>query len=195
MDTKRLLLGSAGALALLPAASAMLPFTRTLARPQARHFTNLIVETHEGRKVRFYDDLIKGRIILFNMMYTQCTQACPVNTAALLEIQRALGDRVGREIFIYSMTIQPEFDTAPALRDYARKYKTGPGWQFLTGRKQTIEVLRRRLGFYDTDPIEDAKPTNHAGVLRIGNDRYDRWLMMPIESRTQRIVRAIDDIA
>lgn len=194
MDKKRLLLGSAGALALLPAAAATLPLTRTLARPQARHFTNLIVETHEGRKLRFYDDLIRGRIILFNMMYTQCTQACPLNTAALLNIQKALGNRIGRDVFIYSMTIQPEFDNAAALRDYARKYKTGPGWEFLTGKKENIEVLRRRLGFYDTDPVEDAKPNNHAGVLRIGNDRYDRWFMMPIQARTALIVRAIDNI-
>jgi cytochrome oxidase Cu insertion factor (SCO1/SenC/PrrC family) len=95
----------------------------------APRFPNLPVVTHEGRTVRFYDDLVRGRTVVFNMMYTVCTGICPISTANLLQVQQALGHRLGRDLFMYSLTLQPQFDDPRALRDYMQRYGIRqPGW-------------------------------------------------------------------
>src|ERR1044072_2557808 len=82
---------------------------------QARYFPNFELTTHEGKKVRFYDDLIKDKIIVINFMYAQCEGICPGITTNLVKVQKLLGDRVGKDIFMYSFTLKPEQDTPEAL--------------------------------------------------------------------------------
>ena len=159
--------------------------------PRARYFPDVVVQTHEGRKVRFYDDLVRGKVVVFNMMYAVCTGICPGNTANLLQVQRALGSRLGREVFMYSMTLQPQFDDAGALRDYVRRYGIQPGWTFLTGAPDDMDLLRRKLGFFNDDPAIDSDLNNHTGMVRIGSEPLDRWFMVPSLSPPQQIVRSI----
>ena len=109
-----------------------------------RSFPNVTLTTHEGKKVRFYDDLIKDKIILINFMYVKCDGICPGTTANLVNVQKMLGDRVGRDIFMYSITLKPEEDTPEVLNRYAKAYKTKPGWLFLTGEPKDVELLRRK---------------------------------------------------
>lgn len=158
------------------------------ARPQ---FPNVPVVTHEGKTLKFYDDLVRGKVVVFNMMYTVCTGICPTNTANLLYVQESLGARLGRDVFMYSMTLQPEFDDPRALREYRQRYGIKPGWTFLTGRPHEMDLLRRRLGFFDTDPAADADLRTHTGMIRAGNDTYNRWLMVPALTSPQRILRAV----
>ena len=166
-----------------------------LSKPSGeRPFPNHVLHTHDGSKVRFYDDLIKGKVVVFNMMYTVCAGICPANTASLLQVQQALGERVGRDVFIYSLTLRPEMDTAEALREYAGRYGAAKGWTFLTGVPAEVEEIRRAMGFYDSDPVADADIANHTGILRIGNDRHDRWLMTPTVIPTRQIVKSILNI-
>jgi len=101
---------------------------------------------------------------------------------------------VGREIFLFSLTFRPEVDKPQALQDYANKYGVKPGWTFLTGKPADMEVLRRKLGFYNSDPVADADKTRHAGVFRIGNGARNRWLMTPAISPTDQIVNEILNI-
>src|ERR1043165_874415 len=82
---------------------------------QARYFPNFELTTHQGRKVRFYDDLIKDKIVVINFMYAQCEGICPGITANLLRVQKILGDRIGRDIFMYSITLKPEEDSPKDL--------------------------------------------------------------------------------
>src|SRR5688500_8895652 len=93
-----------------------------------RSFPNVVLTTHEGKKVRFYDDLIKDKIVLINFMYVKCEGICPGTTANLAKVQKLLGKRVGKDIFMYSITLKPEEDTPEALRRYAKAYQVGPGW-------------------------------------------------------------------
>lgn len=160
------------------------------AGPRASYFPNSRVTTHEGRELRFYDDLMRGRTVLFNMMYSVCTGICPANTANLLQVQEVLGSRMGKDIFMVSMTLQPEFDTPGALRDYVRRYGIKPGWTFLTGQPREMETLRRKLGFFNKNPALDSDLANHTGMVRIGNEALDRWMMMPALSTPQQIARA-----
>lgn len=155
------------------------------------YYTNLEVVTHEGKRVRFYDDLVKGKIVLFNFIYTACADICPGMTQNLVEVQSLLGDRVGREIFMYSLTLQPETDTPEILKTYAETFGVGPGWLFLTGAPENLESLRRRLGFVDPEPELDADPDQHTGIVRFGNEPIDRWSAAPALSDPEFIVESI----
>lgn len=159
--------------------------------PGAPRIPNVPVFTHEGRKLRFYDDLVRGRTVVFNMMYAVCTQSCPISTANLLQVQQALGPRLGRDIFMYSMTLQPQFDDPRALRDYMQRYAVQPGWTYLTGKPQDMDLLRRTLGFTDSDPALDGDVRTHTGMVRAGNEPLNRWLMVPAFSSPRRIVGAL----
>jgi protein SCO1/2 len=157
----------------------------------ADYFPNVVLQSHDGSKLRFYDDLVKGKVVVFNMMYSVCTGVCPGNTANLREVQRYLGDRLGKNIFMYSLTLQPEFDTPDALRAYVNSYSLLPGWTFLTGQKKEMELIRRKLGFFNSNPRIDADVENHTGMVRVGNDALDRWFMMPALSNPKLMAREI----
>jgi protein SCO1/2 len=161
------------------------------ANTDAAYFTNALLRTHDGRTVKFYDDLLKGKLVVINMMYAGCTGICPASTASLKAVQQALGARVGRDIFMYSLTLRPAFDSADALRDYVRQYDVKPGWTFLTGASADMEEIRRKLGFYDSDPKADADIAQHTGMVRIGNLRAGRWCMVPALASTRTIVASV----
>jgi protein SCO1 len=163
-------------------------------RARAEAFPNVVLTTHQGKTVRFYDDLIKGKTVLINFMYGRCRGRCPTTTANLARVQAALGDRVGRDVFMYSITLKPEEDKPEDLRRYAEAHDVKPGWLFLTGKPGDIELLRRKLGFVDSDPLIDADRSNHIGIIRYGNEPYKRWAACPALSSPAQIVRSIDQL-
>jgi protein SCO1/2 len=156
-----------------------------------RSFPNVVLTTHEGKRVRFYDDLVKDKIVLINFMYVKCEGTCPGTTANLAKVQKLLGPRVGRDIFMYSITLKPEEDTPQTLNRYAKAYKAGPGWQFLTGAPKDVELLRRKLGFIDRDPARDAVKSNHIGMLRWGNEPLTLWAGCPGLLAPDKIVKEL----
>jgi protein SCO1/2 len=160
-------------------------------RIRAKHFPNLVLTTHEGRQVRFYDDLLKDKIVLLNFMYVKCDGVCPGITANLVKLQKLLGRRMGRDIFMYSLTLKPEEDTPAVLRRYASAYKVGPGWSFLTGAPADMELLRRKLGFTDPDPNIDAIKSSHIGNVRYGNEPLQLWGSCPGMSKASWIAESI----
>lgn len=147
---------------------------------RAKNFIpNVPVVTHEGETAWFYDDLIKGRTVLINFMYARCADICPGMTANLRKVQQALGDRVGRDIFIYSVTLEPEYDTPEKLKAYADHFRVGKGWTFLTGTKTDIENLRKGLGFAYAEPSLDEDKTQHTGMVKYGIEPLGRWGAAP----------------
>ena len=156
-----------------------------------RYFPNVVLYTQENRKVRFYDDLIKGKIVVINVFYAQCDGVCPGITANLVTVQKMLGDRVGRDIFMYSLTLKPEHDTPTALKEYAEMFKVRPGWTFLTGKPADAELLRRSLGFTDPDPKLDQDKSQHIGNIKFGNERYMLWSACPGMANPEWIVKSI----
>ena len=156
-----------------------------------RHFPNVALITHEGKKVKFYDDLIKDKIVIINMMYATCEGVCPRITANLQQVQKLLGDRVGRDIFFYSITLKPEKDTPKVLKEHVAMHKIKPGWLFLTGSPADIETLRRKLGFVDPDPKVDADKSNHIGNVRYGNEALMLWAACPGLSKAEAIAEAV----
>ena len=157
-----------------------------------RHLPNIELTTHEGRSVRFYDDLVKGRVVAINFMFTSCHENCPVATANLVAVQKDLGERMGRDVTMLSISLDADHDTPEMLRGYVKEFGVRSGWYFLTGRRSDIEMLRRKLGAYELDPVLDADPTQHAGIVILGNEPQGHWRAISALSRPVRIRQAIE---
>ena len=156
-----------------------------------RYFPEVTLTTHEGKRVRLYDDLIRDKIVLMNFFYATCEGICVPITANLVKVQALLRDRVGKDIFMYSFTLKPKLDSPAVLKDYAERFRTGPGWSFLTGDPNDLELVRRRMGFVDPDPARDADKLNHTGMVRYGNEPLQLWSACPGMSRPDSIVTSI----
>lgn len=141
------------------------------------YFPNYTLTTHEGEKVKFFDDLIESKIVAINFVFTRCGDSCPVETARLLQVAKILGDRLGRDIFFYSISIDPENDTPDVLKAYRETYGIDEGWTFLTGDKGEIDDLRVKLGLF-LEGVDDnsAAPDDHNISLIIGNQATGRWM-------------------
>ena len=160
-------------------------------RIRQRYFPNLVLTAHDGRKLKFYDDLVKDKIVIFNMFYAQCEGICSPITRNLVRLQKLLGDRVGKDIFMYSFTLKPKEDTVSAMKHYAQMHKVKPGWLFLTGSVEDMETLRRKLGYVDPDPEVDKDKSNHIGVVKYGNEPLQRWGGCPGRLPPEGIAEAI----
>jgi len=157
----------------------------------ADFFPNITLTTHHGQQVRFYDDLIRGKIVALDLIYTTCKYACPLETARLAQVQRLLGERMGRDVFFYSITIDPEHDTPAVLNEYAEKYRAGPGWLFLTGAKTDIDALSRKLGLY-TEP-DPGNPDGHVPYLLVGNQATGQWMRNSATDNPKFLARTIGE--
>ena len=140
----------------------------------ANYFPNVPLTTQDGTTVHFYDDLLKGKAVVINLIYTNCQEACPLETARLAHVQQLLGDRVGKEIFFYSISIDPAHDTPSTLKAYAEKFKVGPGWLFLTGKEQDIVQIGKKLGL--TSVTDASSRDGHMPSLMIGNEATGQWM-------------------
>src|SRR2546423_14971657 len=158
---------------------------------QRRHLPNVELITQDGKKVHFYDDLVKDRRVVLQFMFTRCKDICPVITHHLAEVQEMLDGRVGRDIFFYSITLSPEEDSPRDLKAFAKKHGTGPGWTFLTGKPEDILNLRKSLGFFYKNPKEDADRNNHSGMIMIGTEPLMRWAHCPGGSKPEWISTVI----
>lgn len=138
------------------------------------HFPNVELFTQNGQKVRFYDDLIKGKVVAIDLIYTTCKYNCPLETARLVQLQKLLGDRMGKDVFFYSISIEPEHDTPEVLKAYAEKYHVGPGWLFLTGKAADIKLISHKLGLDSLPSVDD--PDGHTPHLLIGNEATGLWM-------------------
>jgi len=138
----------------------------------ANYFPDVTLTTQDGKDVKFYD-LIKGRTVAIDLIYTNCQYACPIETSKLARIQQILGDRMGRDVFFVSISIDPEHDTPAVLKAYAEKFQARPGWFFLTGKAADIDALSRKLGLW-SDPKETQD--GHTPMLLLGNEATGEWM-------------------
>ena len=158
----------------------------------SNRFPNVELITQDGKKVRFYDDLIKGKVVAIELMYTTCRYNCPLETARLVQLQKLLGDRMGKEVFFYSITIEPEIDTPKVLKAYAEKYHIGPGWTFLTGKEADIKLISKKLGLDSLPDVND--PDGHTPHLLIGNDATGLWMRNSALDNTKFLSMKIEQL-
>ena len=138
------------------------------------YFPNVPLTTQDGKVVHFYDDLLKDKAVVVNLIYTQCSASCPLETAKLSQVQKILGDRVGKDIFFYSISIDPKHDTPEVLKAYAAKFHVKPGWLFLTGKEEDIKVISKKLGLASL--TDAANRDGHQPSLMIGKDATGKWM-------------------
>jgi protein SCO1/2 len=157
-----------------------------------RYFPNLTLRTQDDKEVRFYDDLIKGKVVTINFFYAKCDDVCPIVTSNLVKVQQLLGDQVGRQVFMYSFSLKPAEDTPRAMKEYAEMHGVKPGWTFLTGKPEDLELLRRKLGFTTPDRTADKDVTNHTGNIRYGNEPLMLWGATPGMASPEWIAESIE---
>lgn len=142
----------------------------TPAEAAARYFPNLELLTQDDKPVRFFDDMLKGKTVLINFAFSTCVGICPPMTANLVKVQEYLGDRVGRDIHMITISVDPLIDTPAEWKKFADKFKIKPGWYFLTGKKENVDQVLYKVGGY----VEDKN--QHNSLVMIGNVETGEWV-------------------
>jgi cytochrome oxidase Cu insertion factor (SCO1/SenC/PrrC family) len=156
-----------------------------MAEASSKYFPNLLLLTQDNKPVHFYDDLLKGKVVLINFLFTNCKGVCSPMTANLAKVQKYLGERVGREVVMISLSVDPLTDTPAVLKKYADSFKVQPGWYFLTGEKKNVDWVLYKLGGY----VENKE--QHSGVLIIGNEATGEWMKIHAMSNPTEIANAV----
>lgn len=159
------------------------------AEAAAGYFPNTILLTQDNTPVHFFDDLLKGKTVMINFMFTTCTGACPAMTANLAKVQEYLGERVGKDIYMISISVDPVVDTPGALKKYATNYKVKGGWFFLTGAKADVDSVLRKVGGF----VEEKN--NHPNLLMVGNVQTGEWAKLFAMARPSEIANEVLKVA
>lgn len=152
-----------------------------------RSVPNVRLRTQNNQEVRFYDDLVKGKIVMINFMFTSCTTQCPLTTANLAKVEEALGERLGRDVVMISVTVDPAVDTPSVLKKYSQRYQTKAGWYFVTGSRKDIDLIRRRLGGLDNS----GDKSQHTGILIYGKEATGQWAATPAMAQPKSIAKSV----
>lgn len=195
-------------LGLLPVAAVALPVVQALGergrprrvRPTAgfhdEYFPNVVLRTHENRKVRLYDDLLRGKNVLIQFFRTDCRDGrCVAATENLLKLQKLLGDRCGRDVFLHSFSLSPERDTPTRLREHFQEHGVGPGWTFLTGPPRNLELCRLRFGFVRHARRAGRDRSEHSNIVLLGNEPHQRWIASPALTRPEVLLDQLNRVA
>ena len=157
--------------------------------PARKWFSDVELLDQDGRKVRFYTDLLKGKTVVLNAFFTTCTSVCPPMNRNLEKVQEALGDRLGRDVFIVSVSVDPETDTPPRLKEYAKRFHARPGWTFLTGKKENVDWALYKVGQY-----VEAKD-DHTTIIVIGNETTGLWKKALGMAKATDLIQIVESVA
>jgi cytochrome oxidase Cu insertion factor (SCO1/SenC/PrrC family)/cytochrome c2 len=153
------------------------------------YFPNVPVVTQDGKTLKFYDDVIKGKIVLISFIYTNCPDICPLTTARIAQVEEKLGDIVGRDIFLISLTVDPERDSPERLKSFAQAFGAGPGWLFLTGKPEDIRLINARLG------DKSRTLSEHRNEVVLGNDVTGEWARNTVFGDLDRLIMDLRSMA
>lgn len=169
------------------AAVAFNAFTDTIDR-DLHYFTDVELHDQYGKSLRLYSDLMKGKIVVINPFFIECTGTCPVMNAKMEELQAHVGDRLGRDVVFISITVDPENDTPEKLKAYADRFHAGPGWHFLSGSPENVRLALTKLGQYV------AVREQHKTILVMGNLRTRLWKKVNGLATPEEIIKAFDGV-
>ena len=156
----------------------------------AEYFTDTTLVDQHGKGVRFYSDLLEGRVVIINTFYTDCEgEECPTTMDKLQAIQGWLGDRLGSEAHILSISVDPENDTPQRLREYAERFRARAGWYFLTGVPENVAFVLAKLGQQRVDI-----PTMHENILIVGNEPTGLWKKARGMAPPAELIEVVDSV-
>ena len=150
---------------------------------------DIYVYDQDGKRLKFYTDLVKGKVVAINFIFTTCTTICPPLTATFRRVQQELEKGAGPDVRLISISVDPLVDTPERLRDFAAKFKARPGWTFVTGDKIGIDSLLRALGAAVTDK------NDHTPIVLVGNDATGYWTRTYGLSPPAALVKVITETA
>jgi protein SCO1 len=158
------------------------------APPAERYFGDVLLTNQDGKPLRLYTDILKGNVVIINSFYSTCSSVCRVTIPMFRQLQDSLGKRVGKDVRLVSITVDPQNDTAEVLRQYAAGIGAKPGWDFLTGDKQTVDQVLYKFGLY-TEAKED-----HSNVFIIGNEPTGLWKKVLGIAPPYEILRSVESV-
>jgi protein SCO1/2 len=156
--------------------------------PAHQYFTDVELTDQDGRPQRLYSDLLAGRTVVIDVFFGDCTGSCPVVAATLAKLQTALGDRLGRDLYLLSVSVDPQTDTPARLKEYAARFNARPGWFFLTGKKENVDFALHKLGQY----VEQRE--SHSNLLIVGNERTGLWKKVFGLSKPEEILALVQGV-
>src|SRR5690242_2242063 len=156
--------------------------------PAQKYFSDVELIDQDGQKLRFYSDVLKNKIVVINTFFTTCTNICPPMNRNFERMQEALGDRLGKDVFLVSITVDPENDTPPRLKEYGRRFHARPGWMFLTGKKENVDWALYKLGQY-VETKDD-----HTSIVIIGNEPKGLWKKAFGLAKSDELIRILEDV-
>ena len=146
-----------------------------------------VLDQH-GNKLHFYTDLIKDKTVAINFIFTNCTTICPPLAATFARLQKEMGDKIGKDVHLISISVDPVTDTPERLKAWGAKFKAGPGWTFVTGEKQEMDKLLTALG------AAVSKREDHTPAMIIGNDTKGVWTRTYGLAKINQIIGVINNV-
>lgn len=168
--------------------SALVSFGQEQKSPAQKYFTDVELINQDGQKVSFYSDVLKNKVVVINTFFTTCTSICPPMNRNFEKIQDALGDRLGKDVFLVSISVDPETDTPTRLKEYGRRFHARPGWIFLTGKKENVDWALYKLGQYVETKDE------HTSIFIIGNEPKGLWKKAMGLAKADELIRIVEDV-
>jgi protein SCO1/2 len=153
-----------------------------------KYFSDVVLINQDGEKMRFYSDLLKGHVVIINSFFATCTGSCLPMNRNLEKVQQALGDHVGKDVLIISISVDPVVDTPPKLKDYSKKFNAKPGWYFLTGDKENVDWALHKLGQFVTDKQD------HLNIFIIGNEPTGLWKKAFGLAKSDELIKVIESV-
>ena len=172
-----------------PKTVAQQPATQAAGQSAAqKYFTDVVLVNQHGEKMRLYSDLLKDKVVIIDFFFTTCQGVCLPLNRNLQKVQEALGEHVGKDVHLISVSVDPMMDTPARLKEYAKKLDARPGWYFLTGDKANVDFALHKLGGY-----VDAKE-NHTNIFIIGNERTGLWKKAFGLARSEELIKVVESV-
>ncbi|MEW6213146.1 MAG: SCO family protein [Acidobacteriota bacterium] len=156
--------------------------------PAKHYFTDVTLVNQSGEQLRFYSDLLKGRVVVINVFFSSCHGSCPVMMGTFQKLQDWLGDRLGKDVYLISMSVDPTIDTPEKLKEFATQMKAKRGWHFVTGEKKNMELALRKIGQY----VEVRE--NHSNIFIIGNEVTGLWKKAFGLAKIEEIIKVVESV-
>ena len=172
----------------MPAVNKLAVATDAARAPRKMIIPDVVVLDQDGNAVHFYSDLIKGKTVAINFIFTTCTTICPPLAATFARVQREMGDKVGRDVHFISISVDPVTDTPERLKAWGAKFKAGAGWTFVTGDKQEMDKLLNALG------ASVSRREDHSPTVIVGNDLRGVWTRTYGLAKTAQMVGLIQNV-
>ena len=152
------------------------------------YFTDVVLINQDGEPMRFYSDLLRDKTVVINAFFTSCQGVCPILSSKLVAIQERLGDRLGKDLHLISISVDPETDTPALLKSYSERFAAHPGWYFLGGPKENVEWALHKLG----QRVENKEA--HTNILIVGKAASGRWKKVLGLASPEELLEVVEDV-